>query len=97
MYRFCLLSKFQYGKSVLLSHLVRVSMRYSEQDNKYAGCKYKILTFIPQSKENQTIKAGKWGSLHCDSPGNVVENICTVVAANHKVGTHDSNFAQRSI
>lgn len=44
-----------------------------------------FVCFIWQAKENTTAMANKWGSLHCDSPGIVVENICTVVAANHKV------------
>lgn len=45
-----------------------------------------VSCIVRQPKENVGgVKAGKWGSMHCDSPGNVVENICTVVAANHKV------------
>lgn len=43
------------------------------------------LAFNRQSKGNATTQASKWGSLHCDSPANVVENICAVVAAKHKV------------
>lgn len=58
--------------------LVRSILRFS---NKLQN----VFCFIRQPKENATAKANKWGSLHCDSPGNVVDNICTVVAANHKV------------
>lgn len=52
---------------------------------------------IRQPKENATAKANKWGALHCDSPGIVVENICSVVADKHKVGkmqTHNDNIIQ---
>lgn len=33
---------------------------------------------------NSTDKAGYWGDYRCDSPGHLVENICSQVALNHK-------------
>lgn len=39
-----------------------------------------------QPKANSTEKAGKWGDFHvCDSPGYLVEEICSQMASNHKV------------
>lgn len=41
-----------------------------------------------QPKENSTAKAGYWGDYGvCDSPGHLIENICSQVATNHKVLT----------
>lgn len=41
---------------------------------------------VAQPEPNSTLRAGYWGDYHmCDTPGHLVENICSQVASNHKV------------
>lgn len=43
-------------------------------------------TSVAQPKPNSTSKAGYWGDYHrCDTPGHLVENICSQVAENHNI------------